>query len=117
MWFQTSKQLNDAFALQRYLVEKCSTFKNVKIYGFHDTKIVNNIKNYYNSSHYQPEINRYMMYCIEHDLHRLTLENIDTYEQAMLKNLKEFEADFRKFDHMDTLEDLIEQDKIKGLLN
>lgn len=111
LWFTTPKHLDDAFALQRYLVEKCSAFKNVKIYGFHDTKIVNNIKNYYNFSHYQPDINRYMMHCIEHDLHRLTPENIDAYEQAMLKNLKEFEIDFHKFDRMDTLEDLIEMDK------
>ena len=64
---------------------------NVHIYGSHDCKFPHNLANYYNESHYQPDVNRYMMFSIKNNLHILTPENIDLYEQQMLENLKNFE--------------------------
>ncbi len=53
-----------------------------------------------------------MLYSIKHDLHRLTPENIDLYEQRMLENLKKFEIK-ESYSHMDSLEDLIRQEATK----
>ena len=102
------QQAQKYFSLQRYLVLKLEKCKNIHIYGFHTCNFIHNLANYYNESHYQPEVNRYMLYSIKHNLHRLTAENIDEYEQRMLENLKTFEIK-EHYPHMDSLEDLIQQ--------
>lgn len=114
-WFSNFEKINKAFCLQKYLVKQCQHLSNVKIYGFHNCAFVNNLANYYNESHYQPDINRYMLYAIKHDLHRLTEENINKYEQQMLKNLKSFKIK-ENYAHMDSLEELIQQNSSKAKL-
>lgn len=108
-YFDNVSNTQKYFSLQRYFVLKLGKYKNVHIYGFHTCKFIYNLANYYNSSHYQSDVNRYMLYSIKHDLHRLTPENIDLYEQNMLGNLKNFEIK-ENYSHMDSLDDLIRQE-------
>lgn len=107
-YFGSVQQAQRYFSLQRYLVLKLEKYKNVHIYGFHTCNFIHNLANYCNAIHYHPDVNRYMLYSIKHNLHRLTPENIDTYEQKMLENLKSFEIK-EDYPHMDFLEDLIQQ--------
>ena len=91
VWFDSTDKFEKFLSIIDYLVKNSAKFPNVKIYGFHDLKFVGNLRNYYNSSHYQPDVNRYMLYCIKNDLHRLTVDNLEEYEMNMLKNLQSFE--------------------------
>ncbi|MGX8716843.1 MAG: hypothetical protein ACSW8C_02540 [bacterium] len=78
--------------LQRLLVEKLSNVENVKIYGFYDCDFVQNLANYYDSHHAQPDIVRFYFYCTKRNWHRLTLDNYDNYEKKMLNALKTFKV-------------------------
>jgi len=114
-WFDNFEKLNKAFCLQNYLVQQCQSLPNVKIYGFHNCTFVNNLANYYNASHYQPDVNRYMLYAIKHNLHRITAENIEKYKQQMLENLSNFKIQ-ESYPQMDSLEDLIQQNASRAKL-
>ena len=112
VFYKTNARLDAVFSWQKYLVQQCQDLPNVKVYGFHDCAFVNNLANYFDRSHYHPDVNRYMMFSIKNNLHRLTPENIDLYEQRMLENLKSFEIK-ENYPHMDSLEDLIRQEATK----
>lgn len=104
------QEYQDILACQRYLIEKCAKYPNVRFYAFHTCQFPHNLANYYNSTHYHPDINRYMLYAIQQDHHRLTLSKLDTYEKAMIQNLKNFEVK-EAYPKKDTLEDLIQNEK------
>ncbi|MDR2397047.1 MAG: hypothetical protein LBD69_04310 [Puniceicoccales bacterium] len=97
---------------QRYFIKRLSSYHNVRIYGFHTCDFINNLANYHELSHYHPDINRYMLYAIQNNRHRLTMENLEQYEQAMIENLKAFEIK-DTYPHMDSLEDIIRQEEAK----
>ena len=78
--------------MQRLLVEKLSEIDNVKIYGFYDCDFVQNLANYYDSHHAQPDIVKFYFYCTKRDWHRLTLDNYDNYEKKMLNALRNFKV-------------------------
>ena len=109
IFYKTNDRLDAVFSWQKYLIQHCQDLSNLKIYGFHDCAFVNNLANYFDQSHYRSEVNRYMMFSIKNNLHRLTPENIDLYEQRMLENLKNFEIK-EDYSHSDSLEDLIHQE-------
>ncbi len=100
---------NDNLACQRYLIEKCAQYSNVKFYAFHTCEFPQNLGNYFDVTHYHPDINRYMLYTIQKDLHRLSLTNLDAYEKAMLENLYTFEVK-DAYPQKDTLADVIQQE-------
>ncbi len=104
------QEYQDILACQRYLIQHCSKFPNVRFYAFNTCEFTQNLGNYYNQTHYHPDINRYMLYAIEKDCHRLTLSNLDAYEKAMISNLKSFEVK-DAYPKKDTLEDLIKNEK------
>ena len=114
-FYQKQGFINESFPNATKVFEQIITLPNVKIYGFYNCTFVNNLANYYNSSHYQPDVNRYMLYAIKHDLHRITVENIEKYEQQMLKNLRNFKIQ-ENYPHMDSLEDLIQQNTSRSKL-
>ncbi|MCQ2956023.1 MAG: hypothetical protein MJ218_02435 [Opitutales bacterium] len=98
--------LQASFTLWRHLVTACADLPNVKIYGWHDCPLVSNLANYCDESHYHPDINRYMAWCIEHDKHRLTKENYDAYEARCVENLRAFKI-LDAYPHRDTFEELV----------
>lgn len=75
-------------------------YDNVKLYYFQDNKkIITNLDNYKDYSHYSPQINRFILSSIQNDQYRLTKENykgklnaIDTlaknYDYSVLVNNK-----------------------------
>ncbi len=103
------QQYQDILACQRYLIEKCSVYSNVKFYAFHTCKFPYNLANYHDTTHYHSDINRYMLYAIQNDQHRLTLSNLDVYEKAMIENLKNFEVQ-DAYPQEDTFEDIIKNE-------
>ncbi|MDR0756046.1 MAG: hypothetical protein LBE99_04005 [Puniceicoccales bacterium] len=98
---------------QRYLCKRASAFKNTRLYAFHTCQFPHNLANYYNETHYHPDINRYVLYAIQNNRHRLTMENLEQHEQAMIENLKAFEIK-DAYPHMDSLEDIIRQEEAKS---
>ena len=94
------------FSLWRHLITACADLPNVKIYGWHDCAFVSNLANYCDESHYHPDINRYMAWCIEHDKHRLTKENYDAYEARCVENLRAFKI-LDSYPHRDTFDELV----------
>ena len=97
---------NTLFNGWRHLITACADLPNVKIYGWHDCAFVSNIANYCDESHYHPDINRYMAWCIEHDKHRLTKENYDAYEARCVENLRAFKI-LDSYPHRDTFDELV----------
>ncbi|MDR0393380.1 MAG: hypothetical protein LBH52_04085 [Puniceicoccales bacterium] len=97
---------------QRYLCKRASAFKNTHVYAFHTCQFPHNLANYYNETHYHPDINRYMLYAIQNNRHRLTTENLEQYEQTMIENLKAFEIK-DTYPRMDSLDDIIRQEEAK----
>ena len=90
----------------RHLVTACADLPNVKIYGWHDCAFVSNLANYCDASHYHPDINRYMAWCIEHDKHRLTKDNYDAYETRCVESLRAFKI-LDAYPHRDTFDELV----------
>ena len=90
----------------RHLVTACADLPNVKIYGWHDCAFVSNLANYCDETHYHPDINRYMAWCIEHDKHRLTKDNYDAYEARCVENLRAFKI-LDAYPHRDTFDELV----------
>jgi hypothetical protein len=109
---QNSEKTEKAILYQRYLCKQASRFKNTRLYAFHTCQFPNNLANYYHETHYHPDINRYMLYAIQNNRHRLTMENLEQYEQAMIENLKAFEIK-DAYPHRDSLEDIIRQEEAK----
>ena len=95
-----------SFTLWRHLVTACADLPNVKIYGWHDCAFVSNLANYCDETHYHPDINRYMAWCIEHDKHRLTKDNYDAYEARCVENLRAFKI-LDAYPHRDTFDELV----------
>lgn len=96
--------------LQRLLVEKLSEIDNVKIYGFYDCDFVQNLANYYDSHHAQPDIVKFYFYCTKRDWHRLTLDNYDNYEKKMLNALRNFKVK-DVYPPMDRFMNLVEKEE------
>ncbi len=75
----------------RFLVNQSKIFPNLEIYGFEDSTYVNHIENYKDQTHYNIDMNFYMLHSIANKKHLLTKDNIDTY-------LKTIESEALNFD-------------------
>lgn len=77
-----------------FYIENTKTFQNVKIHSFHDVPHTVIATNWEESVHFfhffSPVFCKFMAYCIEHNLHRVTAENYETYKQHILDVLKSF---------------------------
>ena len=79
-----------------FYIENTKTFPNVKIYDFHDvphTVIATNWEDddvYFDVHFFSPMFCKFMAYCIEHNLHRVTAKNYDAYKKHILDVLKSF---------------------------
>jgi len=94
--------------IQKYLIEKIENLKNVKVFGFFDCSFVVNIANYYDYTHFHPNINKYILYCISNNLHILNRKNFDNYEKNAIENLKTFHfKDYYNIKEVDSFESII----------
>lgn len=66
---------------------------NIKIYGFDNTEIPDNLANYIDLVHYDEKVNSFMLDAIKNDTHRITLENIDEYFAEMKKKVDAYDIE------------------------
>ncbi|RDU72124.1 hypothetical protein [Helicobacter brantae] len=67
--------------------------KNIKIYGFDNTNIPDDISRYVDLVHYDEKINSFMLDAIKNDTHRITLENVDSYFEEMKKKVEAYDIE------------------------
>lgn len=111
---------NQYFPLLRYL---CSlNLPNVQLYAFHDMSFVKHHKNTFDGLHYHEGINKFIVYCMKHKLHKITMENYEHYQKQVIKNIHSFSPEDLKMDR-DSYDQLVaEEEKLhpelkgKGLL-
>lgn len=77
-------------ALQELLSQN---LPNLKIYGFDDTSIPDDLSHYVDLAHYDESINSFMLDAIKDDTHRITLENIDSYFQTMQEKIDSYDIE------------------------
>ena len=107
---KNSRNFEEIIGFFKQLVECCSTFRNVQLYGFDDCYFTLNLRNYHDLEHASPEISRFMLYSIFNKKHQLTTQNLDTYLKNFIEGLNFFITVDQLNNHMDTLEELIKQD-------
>jgi hypothetical protein len=66
-------------AILQYMSEKDEEFANLRVYAFEDESFLNDISLYKDLSHYQAEINRWMLAAIKYNQGRLTPAKIEAY--------------------------------------
>ncbi len=74
-----------------WFLKESSRFKNVKIYGFDNLDYPNNLNNYSDGNHYNPEMNSLFLKAVKNNTNRLTLENKQEYFQTMENEIKNYD--------------------------
>ncbi|UDQ96873.1 hypothetical protein AAEX28_07385 [Lentisphaerota bacterium WC36G] len=79
--------------MRKDLVLKLSPYKNVRIYGFDTVKeITHNLNNYFDSSHYHPKFDNYILESIANNNHQLTVKNIDAYINKIIEQIRNYKV-------------------------
>lgn len=66
-----------------YVANACSKRKNCSLYGFDDTGLSLDLRNYKDVAHYSDRINSLMIDSIKNHEHEVTAENVPTYLKSM----------------------------------
>jgi hypothetical protein len=83
--------LNSAIRFKYYVFKKLKSFKNVEIYDFQIAeKIILDLDNYRDYSHYHQKINTWMLQEISLGHYKVTEANIKLYEQRFLDMIKNY---------------------------
>lgn len=83
--------------MRRYILERTSACKNVKVFAFDDVDwIAGDITNYADSVHYKAVVNAYVLESIAKERHRLTADNIAQYEQHFIDAVNGYENQYVK---------------------
>ena len=76
--------------MRRYLMEKTTQCSNISVYAFdNDDAIVDSIDNYMDYFHFDLSVNRAILDAINQGTHKITPDNIDDYENAFIRNVRE----------------------------
>lgn len=77
----TSQNFAHALSMRRYLLEQIADLPNVQLFAFDTVEwITGDLANYRDFVHFRAEINDYMLASIRRGKHRLTRDNIESYE-------------------------------------
>ena len=83
------------FYMRRYILERTSACKNVKVFAFDNVDwISGNITNYADYVHYNIAVNSYMLESIATGRHRLTSDNIGEYEEGFIRAVNGYRKQF-----------------------
>lgn len=83
--------------MRRYILERTSACKNIKIFVFDDVDwIAGDMTNYADNMHYKAVVNTYVLESIAKERHRLTAENVAGYEQRFIDAVNGYEAQYTK---------------------
>ena len=66
---------------------------NIKIYGFDDLDYADNLGNYFDSTHYNDDMNSMQLDAIATQTHIVTSENIDAYLDTMEQKIYEYDIE------------------------
>lgn len=83
-------KLNRNISMRRYILENLDSAQNVKIYAFDNFSFTADLSNYKDKAHYNAQVSTKILQLISGDIGRITLENIDTYEDNFLQNLSSY---------------------------
>lgn len=67
--------------------------RNCTVYDFQSAQWANDLDNYQDSTHYSPDVNDWMLDCFVSGDYRVTAENYDALETALIENTKTFRAE------------------------
>ena len=94
-------------AIIRYLAQKSSEYKNLKIYGFEDNDFLDDIANYKDLSHYHQSINSMMLNNFKNDIGLLTSDNVENY----IKISEEKALNYNVFEIADKISEYLKNNK------
>ena len=75
----------------KYLSQKSGEFSNLKLYGYEDTPLVDDIAQYKDPKHYHYSINSWILQEISENRGLLSNKNIDQYLNKNSKKAKVFD--------------------------
>lgn len=90
LWFSqlTDREFDFELYLLRHAVEKTVACRNVRIFAFYNELwITADLSNYSDPKHFYADVHKYMTDAIAGDRHRITPENIDAFEEKMIRNV------------------------------
>ncbi|MBG79789.1 MAG: hypothetical protein CMJ39_03640 [Phycisphaerae bacterium] len=86
------ESLAPLFGMRRYAAEVLGPLPNVRVHAFDDVEeIVTDLSRYKDSTHYHPDVNRFMVDAIPDREHVLDPETIDEFERNWLKVLRQYQ--------------------------
>jgi hypothetical protein len=89
--------LEDFLQTKKYIFGKCRDLKNVKLYDFQDEeRIILNLDNYCDITHYSPEINEFIMKSMLGTEYLVSAETVDRHIGNLRKLVVKFDEALRK---------------------
>ena len=86
-------KLASLFAMRRYAVKVFDGLPNVQLHAFDtDEEIVTDLKRYKDVTHYDPDVNRYMIESIPGSMRVLNAQTIDDYENEWFSLLQRYQS-------------------------
>lgn len=79
--------------MRRYIVRQTQACKNFRIFSFDNLDwITTHPENYADDFHYTIEINHYIAESIAKNMNRLTVENVDRYQENFIDNINHYKS-------------------------
>lgn len=94
LWFSnlTDKDFYYEFYLLRHAVTKTSSCRNVRVFAFNNELwITGDLSNYHDPKHFYGSIHDFIIDAMAQNRNRVTLENIDDFENQMIININEYQ--------------------------
>jgi hypothetical protein len=79
----TPEEFESYLDVLRFVVEVCSRYPNVTVFGFETEDFLDDIANYKDTSHYHQRYNSAMLVWMKAGKHQLTPSNVDAYIQEI----------------------------------
>ncbi len=93
LWFGqlSDKEFDFELYLLRHAIEKTYNCNNVRIFAFYNELwITGDLSNYSDPKHFYGNIHNYIIDSIANNKHRVTLDNIDEFENSMVRNMNDY---------------------------
>ena len=78
----------------KYLVNRNENFKNIELYAFDDIKWIGNIDLYKDFTHYNAQVNSFIIKSIANKEHQLNLKNLENYINDLNIKIKNVNFDY-----------------------
>lgn len=86
--------LENQLEWERLVIEELLRYDNIHLYSFFDdADLITNLDNYKDSGHYGPNVNSYILRCMEENKHEIDLDNYEDYLDREYKFLTTYDYD------------------------